>query len=633
LASYSQDFIEKVRDASNLVDIIAQYTELKPSGHQFMGRCPFPDHPEKTPSFSVSEPKQVYHCFGCKKSGNIFTFLESYSGMTFPDAVEYLARRANIPIPETPGVDPKKVAAQKSTKDLALRINQIAAQYFHDQLIKLPQNHPANQYRLSRGLTDEVAKEFQLGYATDSWDGLVGVLARAGLPAPLAEKLGLVKARTQGKSGYYDFFRDRLMFPIGSSTGDVIAFGGRALGDSQPKYLNSPETPLFHKGKSFYLLNQAVRHIRAEESVIVVEGYMDAIALHLAGFRNCVAVLGTALTKDHARHLKRHTQKVILLFDSDRAGQQAARSSLPVLLSEGLFVHGLVLEGGKDPDEFLKNPNATEHLKELLAHAPELFHIVMKDRLNTYNGSPSEKVSVLDDLADILTAMTDKRLKSLYATELAQRLQVTPSWVMNGLTPNARTAPNEVPKAAPGRGPQAPMAGRGPIPGQQASNPSSASNPIKPISNKIRVEKTARKVELVLLNLALKSRECMDEILLRDFVGQLSSHAAREILGRAAELYRHKPEDFDKLSALLAEQVEPVSAVTRHLEPEFAQATPSEDKKLLQDCIQNIHDFNLKRQAQALVEKLKQPSSDAELEQFMNVVLARKALKKETKEQ
>ena len=542
--------------------------------------------------------------------------------MTFPEAIEYLARRASIPIPE-PEANSPRAPQQRSARDLALKLNLLAAEHFHQKLMSLPTQHPANQYRLKRGLSDELCKEFMLGYAPDSWDDLSLKIERAGLPLSLAEKIGLVRSRGQGKSGVYDFFRDRLMFPIFTAVGDVMAFGGRIFGDGQPKYLNSPETPLFSKGKSFYLLDKAVKHIRSEDHVIVVEGYMDALAMHKHGFKNTVAVLGTALTREHAKVLKRHTNKVILFFDSDKAGKSAARASLPVLLSEGLFVHGLSLEQGKDPDEFLAGPQGPEQLKDLLAKVPEMFYVVLKERLQDYQGSASDKVTVVDDLSDILKQMSDPRLKSLYVRDLAEKLQVAPSWVTRALVDPAAVHGPHAPKAAPGKQPNvAPPLGSSPGANMAQEAP-------KPIKTLIRVEKGVRKAEVALLNLALKSRQCMDEILLGDIVRQLSSPAVREILQCALDLYRHKPEDFDKLTALLAEKVEPRNIVTRHLEPEFAAGGDAEDRKLLQDCYQNIQENFLKSQAQALAKNLNQQTSEGELEQFMNIAKARNALRKD----
>lgn len=614
MAGYPKEFIDRVRDTANVVDIIGQYTELKASGGQYMGRCPFPDHPEKTPSFSVSETKQVYHCFGCKKSGNVFTFLESFSGMNFPEAVEYLARRYSLPIPAPENRNPDQVEESRRTKDLALRINAFAAAFFEKTLRELPDQHPANLYRLRRGLNDGLCKEYGLGYARDNWEDLTNALQRANLPLGLAERLGLVRSRSEGRSGHYDFFRDRLMFPIRSTSGDVIGFGGRIVGDGQPKYLNSPESPLFSKGKSLYLMDRAARHLRTQDEVIVAEGYMDAIALSQAGFSNAVAVLGTALTAEHARLLRRHCKKVTLLFDADRAGQQAARASLPVLLREGLFVHAVSIPDGKDPDEFLSSsPDAAQVMRDRVQNAPEMFTVLLQDRLRTYTGASSDKVKVLDDLGEVLRSVSDRRLLGLYIRELAERLQVTPSWVQKSLA-----QPADGSRVSPPTAPTQPRA---------TVSPRTGADDVP--TKKIVIEKNARKAEVLLLNLALKSPECLVEAQLRGVASHMQSLGLRQALETADRFYRQHPERFDRVTASLAEIVEPMHIVLRHLEPSFAQMGPAEDKKLLQDCIQNIQEFHLKRQASDLVLQLKQPSAPQDLEQFMNIVKARKGLKRQ----
>ncbi|MBY0386446.1 DNA primase, partial [bacterium] len=263
---FNQDFIEQVRDANNIVDIIGQYTELKGRGHQFMGLCPFPDHHEKSPSFSVSENKQVYHCFGCKKSGNAYTFLQSHSGLSFTDAVEFLARRANIPMPET-----FEESKEKTNKSTFFRINKFAAAFFHRQLKSLPETHLLKKYLAHRDLDETTIDEMKLGYAGDNWSDLYEFFREKNVPLDEAERLGLIKPK---KNGYFDLFHHRLIFPIFSTQEDVVGFGGRVLDKEQkPKYLNSPESPVFHKGRTFYGLNFAAKAIRQLDRVVIVEGY------------------------------------------------------------------------------------------------------------------------------------------------------------------------------------------------------------------------------------------------------------------------------------------------------------------------------------------------------------------------
>ena len=394
---FEPEFIDKVRDASNLVEYVAQYTELKPSSSgQYMGLCPYPDHNEKTPSFSVSETKQVYFCFGCKKSGNIFTFLQDIKGMGFPEAVKYLAEKAGIPLPKTnlSRAESDSLNRSRDEKGQLKKINRFAAKYFYENLKVSLESSTAKKYVEARGFSEEIIKGFGIGLSDDNWEGLAETLKSKGASLEMASKLGLVKKAKSGsrnKTGYFDMFRGRLMFPILSLSGDVVGFGGRVLSpEDKPKYLNSPETPLFHKGKTLYGLYETAKYIRTADQVLVVEGYTDLLGLYAVGIKNVVATLGTALTTDHAKLLKRLTKNVIVLFDGDRAGQAAAEKSLPILLSEGLHPRGLVLPEGMDPDEFVRK-QGKEDLLGRLREASELFYQVMELSFRGFRGGAAEK--------------------------------------------------------------------------------------------------------------------------------------------------------------------------------------------------------------------------------------------------
>lgn len=343
-----------------------------------MGRCPFPDHQEKTASFSVSEFKGVYHCFGCKKSGNVTTFLRDFNGMSFPDSIAYLAERNGIPITDDAYENnrPDYSNEDKDQKKTLLRANKIAADFFKEMLKRQSTDSQIRQYVLKRKLNPETIEEFQIGYAPNEWEALGQQLNRSSIPVEVAEEAQLVRKRKEGQ-GYFDMFRDRLMFPIHSPTGDVLAFGGRIIEQGEPKYLNSPETPVFHKGKVLYGLAQTAKHIRSDDLVLVVEGYMDLVSIYQAGLKNVVATMGTALTPDHAKLIKRLTNNVVVLFDGDDAGKMAAERSLPILLSQGLFPRGLTLTEAKDPDEFVIK-FGTEALKKQIDSAPDLFKVVLK---------------------------------------------------------------------------------------------------------------------------------------------------------------------------------------------------------------------------------------------------------------
>ena len=432
---YSQDFIEKVRESNNIVEIIGQYTELKGSGHRRMGRCPFPDHNEKTPSFSVTDDNQLFYCYGCKKGGNVFSFLQTFNGMSFPESVEFLARRANIALPESDESGFKPRGPSRDDKETLFKINKLAAVYFHQELKSEPLDSPVRQYLEKRGLTDEIVEKFRLGLSRDAWQGLTEHFVSRKVPLEGAETLGLIKPKKGGRVGdsHFDLFRDRLMFPIFSPTSDVIGFGGRTLGDGMPKYVNSSDSPVFHKGKIFYGIHETGRYIRAQDEVIVVEGYMDAISLYVAGVKNVVAILGTAFTADHAKLLKRFTLNVKMLLDGDEAGISGAERSLPILLEAGLMAKGFVLPEKMDPDDYVR-ANGADQLRNDIASAPELFNLLLNRRwLQDYHGSPSEKVQIIDQAAMVLRGLQNQQLIDLYAVEMARQLDVDIPWLRRAL--------------------------------------------------------------------------------------------------------------------------------------------------------------------------------------------------------
>ena len=424
---YPPEFVDRVQEANNLVDIISQYTQLKQTGNGYMGRCPFPDHAEKTPSFSVSQGKQVYHCFGCKKSGNIFGFLRDYNAMSFPESIEYLAERASIPLPVLVRDQNDQYQLQQDKKKLMLKANRVASDFFAETLKRSPNDSTIKTYIQKRKLNAETIQEFQIGYAPPEWESLAQQLHKQNISSQLAEDAKLVKARKEG-NGHFDLFRDRLMFPILSPMGEILAFGGRIIDQGEPKYLNSPETLVFNKSKVLYGLAHTGKYIRSEDAVIIVEGYMDLFSLYQAGLRNVAATMGTALTPEHAKLIKRLTTNVVVLFDSDEAGQRAAERSLPLLLAAGLYPRGLILTEAKDPDEFVTN-FGFEALQKKISSAPELFNVVLQMWMADYKGEASQKVKLMDQVRPIFDAIPDARLKSLYATEMTQRMNVPIDWV------------------------------------------------------------------------------------------------------------------------------------------------------------------------------------------------------------
>ncbi|KUO74143.1 MAG: hypothetical protein APF77_11550 [Clostridia bacterium BRH_c25] len=341
---FSEDKISEIIEKNDIVDVISEYMTLKRSGSNYGALCPF--HSEKTPSFSVSSSKQIFNCFGCGVGGNVITFIQKIEKLNFIEAVKLLAERAGVQLEEDK--DPKQLEKAKLQKAL-YKVNTEAARFFYSNLST---NEKAMEYLRRRGLSETIIKRFGLGVAPDRWQELMDFMKRKGFNTELLYKAGLIVKNKDGER-YYDKFRNRIMFPIIDLKGNVIAFGGRVTDDSKPKYLNSPDTPVFNKGYNIYGLN-FVKKVQNLENIIVVEGYMDTIALHQFGVDNAVASLGTAFTENQAKLLKRFSNEIIISYDSDMAGQTATMKGLSVLEKEGCIVKVLSLPTGKDPDEYIR---------------------------------------------------------------------------------------------------------------------------------------------------------------------------------------------------------------------------------------------------------------------------------------
>ena len=363
----SEEILEKIKSQNDIVDVISERVRLRKAGRNFTGLCPF--HNEKTPSFSVSQEKQIYKCFGCGEAGNVISFVMKDKNLPFIEAVKYLANRANIPLEINNGE--KSKSAKK--KDLLYRVNVEAAKFFFSNLMN---NQNAKEYFLNRGIKEETIKKFGLGFANDSWNSLMFYLRKKGINDVLLEEAGLISVNKE-KGRKYDRFRNRVMFPVFDYQGKVIGFGGRVLDDSKPKYLNSPETLVFQKGTNLYGLNFALKHNMSERYFVIVEGYMDLISLHQYGITNVVASLGTALTINQARLLKRYADKVIISYDADMAGQMATLRGLEILRTAGFDVRVLNIPQGKDPDEYVRS-NGKEAFLKLINSAEPLIDYRMK---------------------------------------------------------------------------------------------------------------------------------------------------------------------------------------------------------------------------------------------------------------
>lgn len=424
-AMFSNDDRERVRAASDIVDVIGSYLPLKRAGANFVALCPF--HKEKTPSFNVNPQRQIFHCFGCHKGGDVFTFVQTYESIDFPEALRRLADRAKIPLAEHKGPGEQQ---SRHVKEGLLLIHEQIAQRWQNTLANEAAGQVARDYLAKRGVPEEAIKLFRLGAAPEAWDDTVNWAASKGHEIALVEKAGLI-LRKEGSDRYYDRFRGRLMFPICDEQGRVIGFSGRVLsGDEKTaKYVNSPETPIFTKSKVFFGLDKSKRAILDEGYAIVCEGQLDLIACFMAGVQNIVAPQGTAFTADHARIIKRYVDEVVLCFDSDEAGQNAAVRSLDSLLASSLAVRVAVVPAPHDPDSFIKASGALA-FKQLLANADGFFDYYLK-RLCATNEVTTDKgrLVVLREMAQAVYKTGNRVLIDKYAQKTALRLGVTPEAV------------------------------------------------------------------------------------------------------------------------------------------------------------------------------------------------------------
>lgn len=415
---YSDTVISRVRESVDIVDLVSGYVSLRKTGKNYTGLCPF--HSEKTPSFSVNPDKQIFHCFGCGVGGDAFKFLEMQKGLNFPEAVRELAARAGIPLPESrPRAENKQ--AQDERKQLLAALAD-AADHFKKELTG-PAGSAARAYLAKRGVSEAVVAEFGIGWSRPEWEGLFRHLRQKGHQAGIIEKAGLAVKRTEG-DGYYDRFRGRIIFPIRDISGSVIAFGGRVMDDSLPKYLNSPETPLYSKSNVLYLLDKAKEPARKQEHFIIVEGYLDAIACHQHGVRNAVATLGTALTDGHLRLMRRFAQQLKLIFDPDPAGVRAALRSFDLLVGSGMNVKVVSLPGGDDPDTYLKK-NGFEAFAACLKGSVKLMDFVLAQTLKeSASASIDEKVEREAEMLRFITKLPSGIERDHYLKRTAEALNV-----------------------------------------------------------------------------------------------------------------------------------------------------------------------------------------------------------------
>ena len=414
MVRYSDELIEEIRTNNDIVDVISKYVTLKRSGRNFFGLCPF--HKEKSPSFAVSPDKQIFHCFGCGAGGNVIHFISKIEGLDFKDTLELLANRANIELPTLENSEDDKTARLKSK---VYGINKIAAEFYHENLYK-PTSKMAQEYIKKRKLDNRTLKAFLIGYA-GNFNELYLLLKQKGFTEEEMLASSLVKRTDNG--GYMDSFRKRLMFPIQDVRERVIAFGGRVLDDSKPKYINSPENIVYSKGRNLFGLNVAKKH--DTKRIIIVEGYMDAISLYQRGITNVVASLGTAMTESQGRLLRRHSEQVILGYDADGAGQAAILRGMEILQNLGCDIRVLQIEGAKDPDEYVLK-YGPERFQRCVDNSISLVEFKVKVLLKELNiENTNDKIKFLNEIAKILSKITNQIEREIYVDKIAREYKIS----------------------------------------------------------------------------------------------------------------------------------------------------------------------------------------------------------------
>ena len=565
----SEEKVSEIRDRSSILEVISDYVALKKAGKNYRGLCPF--HSEKTPSFMVNEEKQIFHCFGCGEGGDVFTFLMKVGHFSFPQAVEELAKRYGVKLPsrELSSVQKKEMAK----REILFQINEIASEYFYDLLTKRREGEEGRRYLSQRGIGQEIVSEHRLGASTDHWDGLVQHLQGKKVSLELAWELGLIFPKK--KEGWYDAFRGRILFPIFDLHQRVVGFGGRIVKEGQPKYLNSPESIIYHKGEVLYGLQVAKRYVAEKDYVIIVEGYFDLLTLHQYGLKYSVATLGTALTTQHIRTLKRYTKNLITLFDADQAGVQATLRSLPLFLEEEVAGKTIILPKGEDPDGFLRK-GYLEDLGRRVERAVPLVDFFFDQLMKTHDlKSIDGKVKVAKEGVALLSKIPDKIRRDFYIKALAERLDIQESFLYEMLR-------------FPSRG------------------PSKAGEDLK----KSSVGKTFPKSEEMVVLLMVHHPEFIPTLSKEGIFKEFESPILQKMAETLKDLYQRKGRiDLPEALANVEEDLK-----GRLCEFAFRESglEGGDWGRILQDCVQKIREKRLKKEKGELLKKIREAEKQQE---------------------
>ncbi|MDY3206149.1 DNA primase [Clostridium baratii] len=572
----TEETIERIKQENDIVDIISETVKLKRSGRNYMGLCPF--HNEKSPSFSVSQDKQIYKCFGCGEAGNVLTFVMKNRNLNFIEACKVLAEKANIRLDLGNGEESKVV----KKKELLYKVNVEAARYFFSNLQR---DKISKEYFTNRGIKEITIKRFGLGYAKDGWQNLRTHLKRKGFNDELMLEAGLVLKSQKGT--IYDRFRNRVMFPVFNSKGNVIGFGGRVLDDSKPKYLNSPETLVFQKGTNLYGLNFAIKHKNEERYFIIVEGYMDLISLHQYGITNVVASLGTALTTNQARLLKRYADKVIISYDADFAGQTATLRGLEILKEAGFDVRVLQIPQGKDPDEFVRS-NGRDAFLKLVNKAESLISYRLKKAKDGIDFK--DKTSLIEygnRVAEILANLNPVE-KDIYVKSISEDTGIKEQSLYDLISMTKNTKSEDF------------------------------MNKKEEFGTKLYVEPGYVKAEKSLIKLML-DEDYYNEIIENISSDDLNSKAHAKIFNLIKE---SKDKGLENTNLHVEAGCDDVESSKEWVKIKEFQVLKAEDKhRLILDYIKQIKNFKLTKQLDILRKKLKELENNGLIEESIKVAL------------
>lgn len=560
---FSEEKISEIRDRSSILEVVSDYVSLKKAGKNYKGLCPF--HSEKTPSFMVNEEKQIFHCFGCGEGGDVFTFLMKVGRFSFPQVVEELAKRYGIKLPAKEfSLAQKKEMAKR---ELLFQINQIASEYFHDLLIRSREGEEGRRYLSERGISQEIIEEHRLGYSLDRWDGLLQHLRDKRLPLEMAGELGLILPKK--KEGWYDAFRKRLLFPIFDLHQRVLGFGGRVIKEGQPKYINSPESSIYHKGDVLYGLHVAKRYASEKDCVIIAEGYFDLLTLHQYGIKNSVATLGTALTTQHIRALKRYTKNLITVFDADQAGIEATLRSLPLFLEEEVTGKMIPLPKGEDPDGFLRK-GKLEEFEKRADEAVSLLDFFFERLMKTYDVKSIEgKVKIAEQGVALLGKIPDRIRRDFYTKALAERLDLEEAFLYEMV----RASPKGRPKVE------------------------------EDLKRRV-AEKSFPRSEEMVIRLMIHRCELIPVILEEGILKEFQSPMLRKIGEEMENLYQRKGRlDLAETLGSLGEDLK-----RRFCEFAFQERglEKGQGERILKDCIRKIREERLRKDRVELLRRIKE---------------------------